>query len=252
MTPKKTEPKRSADFWFEITITLFGEIAFVILPLVVILLIRAFMNVPVGDMLLLPEWTFASIVVLSSGLDKFVKLKAEGQADTSERMYVGIRIVTLMMIFAVLVLALAVARQHGLQINERLLALSQITLLIMACLFLLVAVYSAVDLAWIEYNLPTGVARSVMRHAAARGLRKAEMEMRYVKWAMRRWHALHNDTQNGESHHSTSELLDDELYAVVHRVWGLAHEIDMRRKVPPKGGTPSVSLVKSADQESDA
>jgi|ERR1043166_3806143 hypothetical protein len=90
--PRMTDSIELGFRWF------LGEVAFVLLPLAIIVAIRTFLGVEIDDLLVLPEWSFASIVLLSIGLNKFLELKTRVQRDRSNRIFHGAKLAVLLLI----------------------------------------------------------------------------------------------------------------------------------------------------------
>lgn len=84
------------------------DFIFTLLPIAIILLIR----IAVGDLKtnvwLLPDWSFASIVLLGASITRFIEAKSNYEEDKTYRMFLGVRLLTFFLILGVITLALSV------------------------------------------------------------------------------------------------------------------------------------------------
>lgn len=165
-----------------------GEVAFVLLPLGIIVAIRAFLGVSINDLLVLPEWSFASIVLLAAGLNKFLELKTRLQRDTSNRIFHGAKFVVLLLIVASVVLAFAVAGQHGVKIDSLALASTQTVILILAATFLFSAMQYELKHESESWELSTELGPPEILDHLMRDLEMAESRLRHIEWALGRQH----------------------------------------------------------------
>src|SRR5690349_24745435 len=85
-TDKNRKPAYAMDAFF---IWLFGDVAFTVLPIATIALINVALRVSFKEFLLLPEWSFASIVLFGLSIKHAIELKVKYQKDVSYRLYGG-------------------------------------------------------------------------------------------------------------------------------------------------------------------
>lgn len=161
-----------------------GEIAFVLLPLAIIISIRLFLGVEVGELLVLPEWSFAAIVMLSSGLNKFLELKTKLQRDFSNRIFHGTKIAVLLLILASVTLAFAVAGQHGIRVSSLWLSISHISLLALSGGFLFLAIYFELDHEIESTTLSNSLNKLTILRYLNQDLEAVEIRLRRLHWAL--------------------------------------------------------------------
>ena len=84
-----------------------GELSFILLPIAVYSIISFLVGKPNAVKLgLSSEFAFANIMIAATALTNFIQLKTEFQKDTSDRLYSGIRIVILLVIFSLIIYTL--------------------------------------------------------------------------------------------------------------------------------------------------
>jgi len=90
-------------------IWLLGDVAFAVLPVVVMSVLMTMVGHEFNEFLLLKEWSFAAIVLYGVAIRKLIKLKVEIQLEPrSPKLDTGVQFHVLLVIMAVLVLALVV------------------------------------------------------------------------------------------------------------------------------------------------
>ena len=104
-TNKKKEPSPKSRFWFEVfSLWFMNEIVFIILPIVVILLIDIAFNNEIETVLLLPEWSFAAIVLYGVAISTTIELKVKYNNNFSPKLFSGSKALTILLIGAVITL----------------------------------------------------------------------------------------------------------------------------------------------------
>jgi hypothetical protein len=164
----------------------FGEIAFVLLPLAIIVVVRSFLGVKLVDMFTLPEWSFAAIVLLAAGLNKFLFLKTRIQHDASNKVFHGSRFVVMLLIIASVTLAFSVSKQHGVKVDEIVLSATQVALFIAAAAFLYGAIAHEIKHENEVRDLPATLASNRMADLIRRDVKGVEEKLRRVEWALAR------------------------------------------------------------------
>src|SRR5688572_519881 len=110
-----------------------GEMAFTILPIVVIIIVNVSYGNNLLDTFLLPDWSFASIILYGISILRLIQIKAEYQKSISYRLYSGTNLYIVCCILSAVILVLAVIRQqNGQNISPFFVGISQIILFIFA------------------------------------------------------------------------------------------------------------------------
>ncbi|WP_212577663.1 hypothetical protein, partial [Vibrio parahaemolyticus] len=84
------------------------DFIFTLLPIAIILIIRVAMDDLKTNVWLLPDWSFASIVLLGASISRFIEAKSNYEDDRTYRMFLGVRLLTFFLILGVITLALSV------------------------------------------------------------------------------------------------------------------------------------------------
>jgi hypothetical protein len=164
----------------------FGEIAFVLLPLAIILVVRSFLGVKLIDMFTLPEWSFAAIVLLAAGLNKFMVLKTRIQKDPSNKVFHGARFVVMLLIVAAVTLAFSVSRQQGVKVDDMILSGTQVALVLAAAAFLYGAIAHEIRHENETRELPTTLPSNRMATLIRYDVKGVEEKLRRIDWALSR------------------------------------------------------------------
>lgn len=164
----------------------FGEIAFVLLPLAIITVVRSFLGVKLVDMFTLPEWSFAAIVLLAAGLNKFMLLKTRVQNDSSNKVFHGSRFVVMLLIAASVTLAFSVSRLQGVKVDEVILSATQGVLVVAAAAFLFAAIAYEIKHENEVRDLPATLASNRMADLIRRDVKGVEEKLRRIEWALAR------------------------------------------------------------------
>ena len=153
--PRKKEPKPSTRFWFEVfSLWFMNEIVFVILPIVVILLIDIAFNNHIQTVLLLPEWSFAAIVLYGVAISNTIELKAKYHSDFSPRLFTGTKALTILLIGAVITLTLAVLRENTVEISPAFIQSAQAVLFVHALFSVFLVVFARQEHLWLPERYP--------------------------------------------------------------------------------------------------
>jgi hypothetical protein len=97
----------------------FSDVAYAILPIITIAILRLALNQPFEHFLLLPEWSFASIVFFGLCIKNILELKVKYQRDFSDKLFLGPQFFALPLIASVLTLALVELNEINKSMNER-------------------------------------------------------------------------------------------------------------------------------------
>jgi hypothetical protein len=119
----------------------FGEVSYVILPLLVLAGISVLNDESFLGFTELKEWSFATIVFFGVTIRKFVRLKVEiQQSPTSHRLDAGIQAFVVCLVFSVLVLAFVVLKEKHIVYAGFHIGIAQLIFFAAGALSLLVAV----------------------------------------------------------------------------------------------------------------
>lgn len=162
----------------------FGEVAFVLLPLAIIVVVRAFLGVRLGDMLTLPEWSFSAIILLAVGLNKFMVLKTRLQNDASNKVFHGSRFVVMLLIIASVTLAFSVSKQQGVKVDDSILSVTQVALVVVASAFLFGAIAHELKHESEARELPPTLAAGRMAALIRSDVKGVEEKLRRIDWAL--------------------------------------------------------------------
>jgi hypothetical protein len=92
----------------------FGDVAFAIIPIATIALITRLLGHSFHDILLIKEWSFATIVFFGVSIRKLIRLKVELQhTPTSYKLDTGVQLYIVLVIASVLILALVILNEKG-------------------------------------------------------------------------------------------------------------------------------------------
>ena len=164
----------------------FGEIAFVLLPLAIIVVVRSFLGLELVDMVTLPEWSFAAIVLLAVGLNKVMNLKTKMRKDTSSKMFHGSRLVVMLLIISSVTLAFSISKQQGMKVDEMILAVTQVALVVMASGLLYAAIAHEIRYEGEVRELPATLASNRMAALIRCDVKDVEEKLRGIEWALGR------------------------------------------------------------------
>jgi hypothetical protein len=172
-----------------ISLWIFGDVAYAVLPIAVLALITLFLSAGFADFLLIKEWSFATIVMLGVTIRKFIRLKVEvQQTPRSYKLDGGVQAHILILIGAVLVLSLVILLEKGVlpSRHAEILGLGQLFLFGMA------AISSFMGL-WVEERdkdnasrLPDGIARGWLLDRLKRQLELAADSLSFVPFTAER------------------------------------------------------------------
>jgi hypothetical protein len=218
-----------------------GELAFVLLPLAVIVVVRAFLGVKLADIFVLPEWSFAAIVLLAVGLNKFLFLKTRVQRDMSNKLFHGARFVVMLLIIAAVTLAFSVAQQQGVKVDQMVLSATQVVLLVLAAGFLFAAIAHEIRHENEVRDLPATLAPNRMATFIRRDVKDVEATLRRIEWAMSRVDSrAHFSSSASLKYSSVGNTLED-ISISCNRILRYAEKIDRSvvKASGPKGGNVS-------------
>lgn len=107
-----------------------GDVAYAVLPIITIAVLRRALNQPFDDFFLLPEWSFASIVFFGLSIRHTLELKVKYQRDFSDKLFLGPQLLILPLIASVLTLALVELSEGNQLMDKKFLVLLQLALFI--------------------------------------------------------------------------------------------------------------------------
>src|SRR5688500_14014310 len=107
-------PWRIRQFLRTMSMWLFGDLLYAVLPLIVLAIVTTLLGKTMDDFLLLKEWSFANIVLFGVVIRKFIQVKVSAQLDVrSHTLDVGVQFYILLVIVSVLILALILLVEQG-------------------------------------------------------------------------------------------------------------------------------------------
>ena len=123
------------------------------------------LRVPFDDFGLLKEWSFASIVIYGSAIQRFVKVKFEQELPRSPSLDVGLQVLIILLVAAVLVLSLLIVNDHRQLSSAAVSTLGGMQLALFACSLSCLFTYVRVEK---QDRLKRGEFRLAYRHDTAR------------------------------------------------------------------------------------
>lgn len=168
---------------------LFGDVAYAVLPLLVLALVTALIGGEFENFLLLKEWSFASVVLLGVTIRRTVQVKTDLQRDTrSYRFDVAVQGPILVLIMSVIVLAFVSLQEHGKfpEGNAPVLALAQLLIFIVTMVLFFAAVIIEDREHETRRRLPKTITRNWLIDAARRDLKNCTSILQFVKYEIDR------------------------------------------------------------------
>ena len=154
-TNRKKEPSPKSRFWFEVfSLWFMNEIVFIILPIVVILLIDIAFNNQIETVLLLPEWSFAAIVLYGVAISTTIELKVKYNTHFSPKLFAGSKALTILLIGSVITLTLAVLRENQVDINPIFIQSAQGVLFVHSLISVFLVVFARQEHLWLPERYP--------------------------------------------------------------------------------------------------
>ncbi|MEL7342245.1 MAG: hypothetical protein AAGM67_17315 [Bacteroidota bacterium] len=142
-------------FWVEVfSLWFMNEIVFIVLPIVVILLIDIAFNNQIETVLLLPEWSFAAIVLYGVAISTTIELKVKYNTNFSPKLFAGSKALTILLIGAVITLTLAVLRENAVAISPMFIQISQAILFVHSLLSVFFVVFARQEHLWLPERYP--------------------------------------------------------------------------------------------------
>lgn len=215
----------------------FGEIAFVLLPLAIILVVRSFLGVRLVDMFTLPEWSFAAIVLLAVGLNKFMVLKTRIQKDSSNKVFYGSRFVVMLLIIASVTLAFSVSRQQGVKVDDLILSATQVTLVLAGAAFLYGAIGHEIRHETETRELPSTLPSNRMATLIRHDVKGVEEKLRRIDWALSRVDSRAHFSASAAGKFSEVSTTLEDISISCNRILRHAEKIDrvVTKASGPKG-----------------
>jgi hypothetical protein len=204
----------------------FGEVAFVLLPLAIIVVVRSFLGLRLADMLTLPEWSFAAIVLLAVGLNKFMVLKTRLQKDVSNKVFHGARFVVMLLIVAAVTLAFSVSKQQGVKVDDVILSATQGLLVVVASGFLYGAIAHEIRHENETRELPAALASTRMAALIRYDVKDVEEKLRRIEWALARVDPRSYFSSSASPKYSDVSTTLDDISIACNRILRHAEKID--------------------------
>lgn len=156
-----------------------NDYMFTLLPIAIIGMIRGATGNLGSDIWLWPDWSFASIVLLGASISKYIHAKSGYEKDFSFRLFLGVRLMTFLLILAVVTLSLAILKESIQTINSQFVSLSQMVILSVS---ILVVFYNHIVIQrHIEYSWYSEVKdNSMYFEMALRNVDRALNRVRYL------------------------------------------------------------------------
>ena len=152
---RKKVPKPSTRFWFEVfSLWFMNEIVFIVLPIVIILLIDIAFSNHIQTVMLLPEWSFAAIILYGVAISTTIELKSKYHSDFSPRMFTGTKALTILLIGAVITLTLAVLRENTVEMSQGVIQWAQAILFVHALFSVFLVVFARQEHLWLPERYP--------------------------------------------------------------------------------------------------
>jgi hypothetical protein len=237
---QKMNPKQEREGGAElISRWFFGEIAFVLLPLAIIVVVRLFLGLQLGAIFTLPEWSFAAIVLLAVGLNRFMVLKTRLQKDVSNKVFHGARFVVMLLIIASVTLAFSVSRQAGVKVDDVILSATQGVLVVVAAVFLYAAIAHEIRYETETRELPAALASNRMASLIRCDVKDVEEKLRRIEWALARVDSRSYFSGSASPKYSDVSTTLDDISISCNRILRHAEKIDRvvtKANAPKSGG----------------
>ena len=180
-----------------LSLWIFGDVAYAVLPIIVLAVITALLGAGFDGFLLIKEWSFATIVMFGVSIRKLIRLKVEiQQTPRSYKLDTGVQFYVLLLIGAVLVLPLVIPVEKGVlpAADARILGASQLGLFAMALTSIFVSVWAEDEFETQTSRLPNGISKSWLLQRLNWQLVRAADCIDYVLYAAERAAALRFST----------------------------------------------------------
>jgi hypothetical protein len=176
-----------------LSLWLFGDVAYAVLPIIVLAVITRLLGAGFDDFLLIKEWSFATIVMFGVSIRKLIRLKIEvQQTPRSYKLDTGVQLYIMLLIATVLVLSLVILLEKGIlpERDARILGLSQIALFLTGLSSILVAVWVEEAFLSRASRLPKGISRNWLLRRLNWQLDRAANCIDYVLYVGERFPSL--------------------------------------------------------------
>jgi len=161
-----------------------ADLAFTLLPVIVIIFIQLSVSGETNYLYLSPEWSFASIVTCGLAITTAIELKMEYQRDHSHKVYSLTRLLILTLIASVVILVLVVLRDEGLQIDEMTIGLWQRNLLFFSILALFFAHFAKEEIKRKRNKLPKSLSKTDYFYFVFDSIQDICEELQYLQLAI--------------------------------------------------------------------
>ncbi|WP_373070345.1 hypothetical protein [Sulfurimonas sp.] len=164
---------------------IFSDLAFTVLPLLIIVFISFAMNDNKIELLSSPELSFASIVLYGITVTHFIELKTKYQSDFSYKLEVGSRLFIILLIFSVLTLSLSVLVKYEVDINKQFVYTTQISLFIFSIFSVFVSHFAKERINY-DKQLISKVSKDKYYKFILDSADRAKKETLYIEYALRK------------------------------------------------------------------
>jgi hypothetical protein len=170
------------------------ELAFNLLPILVIMTMNLITTGKLDFLYLSPEWSFLTIVLLGSSVTKLLKLKINVQRDFSDNVVHLMRITVLALISATIILSLVSTQKLFPSLNKEFLSSSQTSLLAFSIFIGFVADVTAIKHKKEEVLLPIKIGKSRYYEAVSKSIDTICDEANYLKYAFAKQSKIGDDS----------------------------------------------------------
>ena len=174
----------------------FNDVVFVVLPLAVIIFLRYALNNSLGNIFLMPEWSFAAIILYGTDITYFLELKVAYQGDYSFKFYQGTRIHILLIIASVIILALTILSEQGLNISHGLIQWAQALLFVSSIMLVLFSYQAKHEASYILSTLPTHITKRDYFLSLSKDIEEANEKLEHLLFALDKRPSLQLKTTN--------------------------------------------------------
>jgi hypothetical protein len=181
---------------------LFVDVAYTVLPIATIAIINLALNDSFSNFLLIPEWSFASIVFYGLSIRYLIEIKVKDQKDLSYKLDTGTQIFILLMIASVISLSLVILSQKGLKLNIIFIEKTQLWLFVMGIFSLLLATLAKLEVGVTRIKLPDGMSKIKYYSYLEDSLNKVLGNLSYLKYALDKSNTIQLKSFNGYDNRS--------------------------------------------------
>ena len=184
-----------------VSLWLFGDVAFAVIPIVTIAIINILLGVTFHDFLLIKEWSFATIVFFGVSVRKLIRLKVQiQQTPKSYKLDTGVQIYVLLLIASVLILSFVILGEKGVLVQQRAaLGAGQLGLFLIGISSILIAVIVEEQYYKDEQTLPHGILKIWLVRRVIWHIEQANNSVSYAVYAMQQASEIKFNKLEGDS-----------------------------------------------------